>query len=243
MKQFLISPPFGNWLSHPLATRVRGSYTREPRPGLIWRTMTTLRYQGGGNWLNGIGLRNPGLRSVSCQPDQVYSVVGFGEDDWKWLLDSLPAWAMVEINHGCPNAHGYTMSPAMVRQYAEKFKVCSFKVQPVVASLPLIMMALDAGVSHIHMGNAFPVEFRAGPRGFSGPANRDIVLPQVEAIADLISARNLSTRIIGGGGIRTVGDVLAYQRAGATHFSLSTAWFRPFRTRRLLDRTATALNR
>ena len=35
-KAFLISPPFGNWIGHPQATRVLGSFTLERRPGW-WR--------------------------------------------------------------------------------------------------------------------------------------------------------------------------------------------------------------
>ena len=75
-KQLFISPPFGNYfpsvIINELITKVQktnvqttsivGSFTLEPRPGLLSQIIKTLRYstehQG---WINKIGFRNKGI--------------------------------------------------------------------------------------------------------------------------------------------------------------------------------------
>ena len=57
-----ISPPFGNYIYLPNTMSIKGSYTLEPRYGLIQQILKTFRYsfQYKG-WVNKIGLRNPGI--------------------------------------------------------------------------------------------------------------------------------------------------------------------------------------
>ena len=58
-----ISPPFGNYIQLPNTMSIKGSYTLEPRPGLILQILKTLRlvkYNDTYSWINKIGLRNPG---------------------------------------------------------------------------------------------------------------------------------------------------------------------------------------
>ena len=57
-----IGPPFGNYVSLPNTTSIKGSFTLEPRSGLFSQIIKTLRYsfQDKG-WINKIGLRNPGI--------------------------------------------------------------------------------------------------------------------------------------------------------------------------------------
>ena len=55
-----ISPPFGNYISLPNMISINGSFTLEPRPGLISQIFKTLRYTNKG-WINKIGLRNKGI--------------------------------------------------------------------------------------------------------------------------------------------------------------------------------------
>jgi len=57
-----ISPPFGNYLTFlPYTTPIKGSFTVEPRPGLIIQIINTLQYSTlYKGWINKIGLRNPG---------------------------------------------------------------------------------------------------------------------------------------------------------------------------------------
>ena len=57
-----ISPPFGNYLRISNTIPIRGSFTVEPRPGLIMQILKTLRYSVEKQaWINKIGLRNKGL--------------------------------------------------------------------------------------------------------------------------------------------------------------------------------------
>ena len=39
-----INPPFGNYISLPNTTSIKGSYTLKPRTGLISQIIKTLRY-------------------------------------------------------------------------------------------------------------------------------------------------------------------------------------------------------
>ena len=57
-----ISPPFGNYINLPDTTQIKGSFTLEPREGLLKQIIKTLRYSYTYNgWVNKIGLRNKGL--------------------------------------------------------------------------------------------------------------------------------------------------------------------------------------
>ena len=55
-----ISAPFGNYLKFKNATSVTGTWTYQPRPGLLKQIFKTLRYTNQG-WRNKLGLRNAGI--------------------------------------------------------------------------------------------------------------------------------------------------------------------------------------
>ena len=42
--KYFIAAPFGNYLKFENAISVTGSWTVEPRPGLAWQILKTLRY-------------------------------------------------------------------------------------------------------------------------------------------------------------------------------------------------------
>ena len=57
-----INPPFGNYLNLPNTTSITGSFTLQPREGLIMQIIKTLRYSFEYNgWVNKIGLKNKGI--------------------------------------------------------------------------------------------------------------------------------------------------------------------------------------
>ena len=59
---FFVSPPFSNYLNLPKLNQIKGSYTLEPRDGLILQILKTLRFDFNNNgWVNKIGLRNKGI--------------------------------------------------------------------------------------------------------------------------------------------------------------------------------------
>jgi dihydroorotate dehydrogenase len=221
LKQFLISPPFGNWIGHDRATRVMGSYTIERRSGLLLQMARTLRPVGQG-WVNRIGLRNPGIDSINYwHRDRLYSLAGLHFSDWDIFSEKVPRSVMIEINLNCPNEDTRTIGPARIRQFRERHQVCSVKVSPTVGGFH---QAAQLG-GLIHMGNSFPL----GRGGYSGPDNKRVVLPLVEMLA------KLGCRVIAGGGVRTLQDVTDYRNAGASHISLSTAWFRPWNAHRVIS--------
>ena len=55
---------------------IRGSFTPEPRKGLLKQTYKTLRHTKKG-WVNKIGLRNPGIQSYSFDNSSVISFAIF----------------------------------------------------------------------------------------------------------------------------------------------------------------------
>jgi dihydroorotate dehydrogenase len=224
VKRFLISPPFGNYIGHQNATRVMGSFTLERRPGLVWNTLKSLRLIRGG-WVNRIGLRNPGLGSVTFVHDRIYSIVGLDEGDWAKMLNMIPDWATVELNLGCPNVHRYGIDEQMLSFFTHHFLT--------IAKLPatelvddVAAMAVEAGVDYLHCSNTIPT----ARGGESGKRLKAWNLPVIERLRN----RYPEASIIGGGGIYTAQDVADYEAAGATHFSLSTVWFRPWTALKIL---------
>ena len=59
---FFVGPPFGNYINLPYITPIKGSFTLEPRSGLIKQIIKTLRYDFiYKDWINKMGLRNKGI--------------------------------------------------------------------------------------------------------------------------------------------------------------------------------------
>ena len=235
LKKYLISPPFGNWISHPACTRVKGSYTLKPRHGLLIQTIKTLRPHCGG-WINNIGLRNPGIQSVKHDPNSLISIAAINESDWFVMKKHIPKNTMIEMNFGCPNIKTNHIShmfyTTTIGTYVDEFDIVSVKLPPTKTGIRLGLMAMESGAKYIHMGNSLPID----RGGYSGPDNLPLVASLVEKLANAISKYNFkNTKIIAGGGIRSANDIGIYSRAGATHFSLSTAWFSYWKTRDMLN--------
>ena len=93
---------------------MHGSFTWDARPGLIRHTLRSFRRIEGG-WINQIGLRNKGIRSVKeFNPDLIYSLVGLDDGDWENMLDYCPYGINIEVNLGCPNVHEYGIPPEVL---------------------------------------------------------------------------------------------------------------------------------
>lgn len=219
MKDFIISPPFGRYFSHEKAMSVKGSYTWEPRKGLILQALKTVRPTEDG-WVNKIGLRNPGLRNVSFKRGNIYSIAGINEGDWTKMISFIPHGHFVELNFSCPNVDHYTIDAEAVK-LAIRNHVVIAKVAPVKDAAKAIEMCVNAGVHHIHLTNALPVPQGGESGGKLKPVSMGLVRETREQYPDL--------SIIGGGGIYSVDDVYAYREAGANKFSLSTAFMVPWR--------------
>ena len=232
MKKYLISPPFGNIISHSECTSVRGTYTLQSR-GSYWkklyRLLATSRPINGG-WINNVGFQNPGIHSVkNFSTDNIYSIGVAGNGEWDELIGIVPAGTAVEINVQCPNlAHHESLSDDLVRVCIEKFNPAIFKLSPPSdKSFQDIDRYLELGVEYIHLFNSLPTE-----RG--GESGRRLQKYSLEAIR-YVKQKYVKTHIIGGGGIYTRDDLNKYEEAGADYFSLASVFFNPFEARRLLQ--------
>jgi dihydroorotate dehydrogenase len=221
MKTILISPPFGNHLRVDWATPIRGTFTLEARPGLIKQVVKTLRPTKDG-WVNKIGLRNPGIKSIKdFSENEIYSVLGHSEYEWHLIRQVIPEKMNVEINLGCPNTNAYTITPHNLERYLSKFNRVIVKLPPTPAIFNLARMVQEIGVEYLHISNTLPTP--AG--GLSGRKLKDINLGSIEAIKILFP----KLHIIGGGGIHTIDDLIDYKDAGAKFFSISTMCFSPIK--------------
>src|ERR1035437_654827 len=216
MKKFIISPPFGNWIDSKKFTSVLGSFTWKARPGLIKHALKTFRpYEGG--WINKIGLRNKGIWSIRSFEDKfIYSVVGLEDDDWELILKYIPSNTNVEVNLGCPNVHEYGIPPSVMKDYCTKFNVIA-KLSPVGNIHETAAMCIEAGVQKLHLSNTLP-----DPDGNGGISGTLLFVDNLFNVSYL--ANKYPGKIIAGGGIYSKKVLKAYERAGATNFSLSTVW-------------------
>lgn len=227
MRRFIISPPFGNYLggNSRSCTRIMGSFTWQPRRGLLRHTARSLRKIKGG-WINQIGLRNRGIRRVEFRQDRVYSLVGLEDGDWEEMLDHCPFGLSVEVNLGCPNVHEYGISPEVLKNFCRKF-VVSAKLPPTDKVDDVAAMCVEAGVRYLHLSNTIPT----ARGGESGQRLYRINQPIVARMA----AKYPRVPIIAGGGIYSKKEVAIYRSLGAKHFSLATVWFTPWRVPDILE--------
>ena len=113
-----VSPPFGNYLSLPYTTSIKGSFTLYPRSGLFSQILKTLRYDFENScWRNKIGLRNPGIEYaisryyVSKSKDSekntnmrhIISIAILNKNEVEKLNDIVPRDCNIELNVSCPN--------------------------------------------------------------------------------------------------------------------------------------------
>lgn len=228
----LISPPFGNYFSHPAATRIRGSFTALPRPGLIWNTMKSFRKTKGG-WINKIGLRNCGIHNVMIDEKSVYSLAAVNTYDWLKLYVGFPLQLnKVEINLGCPNIS--TVPPpskGMFDLFHASYDTVIVKVAPTPEGYVQACSLIDTcGVNIIHACNTIPTE----KGGISG----DQLRKHSKEFVYKLRAQYPNLTIIAGGGIYEESDIDAFAQLGADHFSLSTAFMKPWKAKRLISYAA-----
>lgn len=227
IEKILISPPFGNYIRLKGATSVKGSYTWHHRPGLLKQILKTLRPIRGG-YINKIGLRNPGIQSITFDETSLYSIVGMNTSEWDFLLDYLPPNCKMEINIGCPNSWQSCIDLCQIRRFIERFPFVSFKLPPAPTVTEHIQQLIDVGASTFHLCNTLPT-----PRGGeSGQRLKQFVMPLIAHVKN----KHPNLCLIAGGGIYTLGDLLDYRNAGADHFSLSTVWFNPLQALKIIQK-------
>lgn len=236
-RPFLISPPFGSYFRSARAYSVLGSYTENARPGRTRQVLQTVRPVPGG-WINKIGLRNPGWDSLSVapvyDPCKIVSFALIDGDDREWValtnyLVRNSYLRTIEVNVSCPNTdHPIPALPSenRIRKLLDLDNLSPltviWKLPPLPSSIAAASRLAGLGARHIHMSNTLPSPIG----GISGAALREVNLPLVESIARFIGSPELC-EVIAGGGIYSRDHVRQYRDAGATRFSLATAFFWP----------------
>ena len=237
MRETFIAAPFGNYIKHPNALSVTGTWTLYPQGNRFKSVMKTLRYDKENNgWVNRLGLPNPGLR-VGLEKTWGYHILSIAEtseDEFLIMADMIPNTKSVEVNLSCPNLPENTVpklidndSPMMFTAFEKKRDWCIAKVSPFITGKELHHVIEKLNFRQIHLANTIPTE----KGGLSGPALRPYVLQLIRYIRGMWGDR---MTIIAGGGIRTKRDISEYMDAGANHISLGTVCFNPLRLRKLL---------
>lgn len=245
-RPFLISPPFGSYFSYRRAYSVLGSFTRWPRPGRTVQVLRTVRPVPGG-WINKIGLRNGGalkasdvLQSSASKAEIVsIALIDGDEAEWDWVCGFLDMHRIgdliVELNVSCPNTeHPMPALPTT----AQATRLAAQPNLTVIWKLPPIEYAVKKAFDHlvpyakmryVHLSNTLPSPIG----GISGTAQREVNLKLVENVIVWWGNAALP-EIIAGGGIYTPEHLRQYRDAGATRFSLATAWFWPPRALKVM---------
>lgn len=230
MEKFLISPPFGNYLSFALTTPIRGTFTYERRGSWLyklWRIVKTVRPIPGG-WRNSIGFQNPGIESIrTWDPSAIYSIGAVADGEWEKLLEVIPEFVKLEINMGCPNLDAHPqITGDCVQKFIAKHPLVIFKLTYSPEVFSEIKFLIDNGAGYLHLFNTLP-----NPKG--GESGKRVQRVALEAISQT-KAKHPQVKIVGGGGIYTAEDIERYKRAGADYFSLGSVFFNPLQTANLL---------
>lgn len=223
-----IGPPFGNYISLPNTTSIKGSFTLEPRSGLFSQIIKTLRYsfQDKG-WINKIGLRNPGIdvaiQKYNCDTDKttIYSIAILNSDEIPKFLEKIPDNMNLELNVSCPNAEKKMIATGLSGFLNDKRRWCIIKLSPKTKH-EMIDNYYKQGFRQFHCSNTLPTLHG----GLSGPK----LIPYTSNIVTYIKQKYPETEVIAGGGIQNTQQIYNYKVLGANHFAISTIFFHPILT-------------
>ena len=225
---FFISPPFGNYIKLPDTIPIHGSFTIEPRDGLFRQVFLTLRYSFKYNgWVNKIGLRNKGIHYAieNVPKDDIISIAVRNQNDIDEFTKILPNDRNIEINISCPNVQKDNCNTFDLKPLIhEKRKWCIIKIAPYTREKVLDDF-YKQGFRQYHCCNTIPVP----EGGLSGSSLQKHVKKHIKYLND----KYKDCEIISGGGITDIEDVNEYKKFGAKHFSVSTAFFNPFKFTKL----------
>ena len=219
-----ISPPFGNYIRLPQTKSIKGSYTLEPRDGLILQILKTLRFSFDKNgWINKIGLRNKGLQygidNYNHETD-ILSIAIMNESEIKPILKMLPDNTNIELNVSCPNINKQLNDKGIGQFLNTQREWCIVKLSPLTKN-HTIEKYYSIGFRQFHCCNTLPIV----NGGLSGPT----LIPYVsEMIKNIKKYQN--TVVIAGGGIQNIQTLNSYKNLGASNFSVSSLFFHPIKS-------------
>lgn len=257
MHPLVVSAPFGNYhrflakVIGPDFTPTLGTFTWEKRGWFtkpfgnpIMRMLLTLRYSPTfKSWKNRIGLKNPGIRSltkyqVRCGytddhvgfvpkdgldlSTKIISIYGWNMEEWGNLIsvckDLKPLG--IEINASCPNVHKPPFSNSLFAKALQANAEVVVKLPP-VGFQKIAAMAWAEGVRTFHATNTLPT-----PKG--GLSGKALLPVALEAVRQLRETYPTAT-IIGGGGVTTLEDALEFKAKGANRVAVGSVLFTPWR--------------
>ena len=225
-----VAAPFGNYLKIKGTKPVIGTYTLNKRSGLLWKLLTTLRYNFRDEcWYNSSGLRNPGINHGIEKYEienmsQVLSVAAINPEDYDLLNKKIPVDIPLELNISCPNITHFADYLKGLTQFLPRNPI--LKLSPHMHQQVLDFL-LDEGFTHFHASNTYKTHKGARSGKFLQPYTRDTISYLREKLKD-------KGRLIAGGGITSFRDIHYYTSAGADDVSLGTVCFHPFKLRKLL---------
>jgi dihydroorotate dehydrogenase len=220
-----ISPPFGNYINLPNTISIRGSFTLEPREGLLKQIILTFRYsfihEG---WINKIGLRNRGLDYALKKynnKNYIISIAILKNEEIPIILKKIPEELNIELNISCPNIDKKLIDNNISVFINNKRKWMILKLSP-LSSIELVDKYYKLGFRQFHISNTLPIGNKGGLSGCK-------LMKFNENLIKSINSKYKDCEIIGGGGIRCIDDVYKYKSWGAMHFSVSTLILNPIK--------------
>lgn len=217
-----INPPFGNYITLPSTISIKGSFTLEPREGLIMQILKTLRYSFiYDGWVNKIGLRNKGIDWALKNTNErdILSIAILNKSDIPILNKKIPENRNIEINVSCPNAEKEVINSGISEFINNKRKWCIIKLSPKTTEKQ-IDEYYAMGFKQFHCCNTIPIK----EGGLSGSS----LIPYTSAKIKYINEKYPDTIVIAGGGIKTYNDIIHYKFLGCNNFSVSTLLFNPY---------------
>lgn len=218
-----INPPFSNYFSFDKTISIKGSYTLEPRTGLIMQVLRTLRYSFEHNgWINKIGLRNPGIDYAikNYKKNSIVSVAILNKEDIPKLVKKIPDDMNIELNISCPNAEKKMITEGIENFLNKKRTWCIIKLSP-TTDMKLVDNYYKQGFRQFHCSNTYPTP--------TGGLSGKFLIPYSTTLINNIKSKYSDTTVIGGGGITSKEEIEIYKKAGADHFSVSTLFFNPYK--------------
>lgn len=223
---FFVSPPFSNYLNLPKLNQIKGSYTLEPRDGLILQILKTLRFDFNNNgWVNKIGLRNKGIDyAIKNYNGEIVSIAILNKIEIPKLLEKIPNNMNIEINISCPNAEKEMINEDIDKFLNKERKWCILKLSPKI-ELNSIDKFYNMGFRQFHCSNTIPVS----GGGLSGKS----IIPYNKKIISYLKNKYSDVTVIAGGGITDIKDIEMYKKIGADHYSFSSVIFCPYKFTKL----------
>ena len=232
--KYFIAAPFGNYLKFENAISVTGSWTVEPRPGLAWQILKTLRYvrvDRVWGWRNKIGLRNAGIHEGIKRTGSfdVLSIAPIQKYDWINFDSIIHENQSIEVNISCPNLDkddDATNFPYFDIFPKTKRFWCICKIPP-TSSNYLVDKIIDSGYTQIHASNTLASD----KGGLSGKRLATHTLRLIEYIKN----KYPNIPVIAGGGVTEKWHANIYKERGADHISLGTVCFTPWKVKKIID--------